>query len=376
MADARHGDSRAARVGLADAGHRRARWPARHPPRPRGNAADSGRGSGREQDRADAHRLAPEPAGRIRRQRQGRCLSRDKGQTWKKVGLPKKIRVAPGPSAVDFVSAKTGFFIDSNTRVWKTVNAGKKWTQVFSAGTSFAEGISMADGTNGLIPVRGIGGRIDDPNATAYVLRTSDGGRTWRLQAIARGLMSDALATGPLRGYALVGGNHSFFTDSGGDAGNPTSLSLKTTKKSFTKKTLKRAKSRVTVSGTRPACWWRADRRRTARAERVALVAADRHRRGRRWQLHHQLEDQGLVGVVAQWAGDSGRRGAGSVPLVISVKRGAELHPVLAAVHRPARRWRGSRRRRAGCRPSGRRPSRSRRSAHRAPARGCPRRAA
>src|SRR3954467_4124171 len=35
-------------------------------------------------------------------------LSTTKGQTWKKVTLPKKIRVASLPSAVDFVSAKTG----------------------------------------------------------------------------------------------------------------------------------------------------------------------------------------------------------------------------------------------------------------------------
>jgi hypothetical protein len=215
-----------------------------------------------------------------------------------------------------------GWFLDATSRLWKTTSGGKKWSQVLGAGTSWAKGISMADANNGVMPVRGIGGRIDDPNATAYVLRTSDGGKTWRLQAIARGLMSDALATAPLRGYALVGGNHFFFTASGGDAGNPTSLSLKTATKSFTKKRLKKVKNRVTVSGTLPGA-----------VGGEQIVVARRDLKGAFWS--QQIVTAGANGgsfttswrikrssvFVAQWAGDSGRRGAGSVPLAVSVKR-------------------------------------------------------
>jgi photosystem II stability/assembly factor-like uncharacterized protein len=249
-------------------------------------------------------------------------LSTDSGRTWKKVKLPKKIRLGYVPSAVDFASTRVGFFVDNNSRLWKTVNGGRKWSQMLGVGTSFARGISMADATNGVIPVRGIGDRIDDPNATAYVLRTSDGGKTWRLQAIARGLMSDALATAPLRGYALVGGNHFFFTASGGDAGSPTALSLRTTKRSYTKRALKKAKGRVTVSGTLPGA-----------VGGEQIVVARRDLTGTRWS--QQIVTAGANGgsfttswrirrssvFVAQWAGDSGRRGAGSVPLTISVKR-------------------------------------------------------
>lgn len=248
-------------------------------------------------------------------------VSTSTGKTWKKVPLPKKMRIASMPSAVDFVSPRVGFFIDTFARLWKTTNGGMTWLQPLAVGTSFVKGISMADAKNGLIPVRGIGNSLDDPGATAYVLRTSDGGGTWRLQAIARGVMSDALATDPLRGYALVGGNHFFFTATGGDAGNATSLRLRTAKTSFTKKELKKAKGIVTVSGTLPGA-----------VGGEQIVVARRDVKGTRWS--QQIVTAGANGgsfttswrikrrsvFVAQWAGDSGRRGAGSVPLLISVK--------------------------------------------------------
>jgi hypothetical protein len=134
--------------------------------------------------------------------------------------------------------------------------------------------------------------------------------------------MSDALTTAPLRGYALVGGNHFFFTASGGDAGNPTSLRLRTTKNRFTKKQLKKAHGRVTVSGTLPGA-----------VGGEQIVVARRDLTGSHWS--QQIVTAGANGgsfttswtirrssvFVTQWAGDSGRRGAGSVPLAISVKR-------------------------------------------------------
>jgi photosystem II stability/assembly factor-like uncharacterized protein len=255
-------------------------------------------------------------------------LSTDTGRTWRPVRLPKKVRIGSEPNAVDFVSSRVGFFLDSRTRLWKTTSGGTKWSQVLGLGTSRASGISMADAANGLIPISGIGNRVHDPTATAYVLRTSDGARTWRLQAIARGVMHDAITTGPLRGYALIGngeradgGNHFFFTASGGDAGSPTTLALRTAKKSYSRKGLKRAKYLVTVSGTLPGA-----------AGGEQIVVSRRELGGANWE--QQVVTAGANGgsfttswrmrrstvFVAQWAGDSGRRGAGSVPLTISVK--------------------------------------------------------
>ena len=249
-------------------------------------------------------------------------LSRDTGETWKKITLPKRVSIGSFPNSVDFVSPKVGFFIDSTTRLWKTVNGGKTWFQLLGLGTSEARGISMADAGNGLIPLSGILGRFNDPAGTAYVLRTSDGGKTWRMQAISRGVMSDAIATDAQHAYALVGGNHFFFTASSGDAGSPTTLALRTAKKTFTKKAFKKAKGRVTVSGSLAGA-----------IGGEQILVARRELGGTQWT--QQLVTAGANGgsfttswkikgssvFVAQWAGDSGRRGAGSVPLVISVKR-------------------------------------------------------
>jgi photosystem II stability/assembly factor-like uncharacterized protein len=256
-------------------------------------------------------------------------LSADAGQTWKTVRLPKKVRIGFEPNSVDFVSTRVGFFLDSRTRLWKTGTGGKRWSQVLGLGTSRASGISMSDAANGLIPISGIGNRVHDPTATAYVLRTSDGAKTWRMQAIARGIMHDAITTGPLRGYALIGngersegGNHFFFTATGGDAGSATTLALRTKKRSYTGKSLKRAKYLVTVSGTLPGAVGGeqivVSRRELGGAnweQQVVTAGANGGSFTTSWRMRHSTV------FVAQWAGDSGRRGAGSAPLAISVKR-------------------------------------------------------
>jgi photosystem II stability/assembly factor-like uncharacterized protein len=249
-------------------------------------------------------------------------LSTNAGQTWKTVRLPKKVRIGFQADSVDFVSTKVGFFLDSLTRLWKTTTGGRTWGQVLGLGTSESRGISMADAANGLIPLHGIAGRFDDPGATAQVLRTSDGGKTWRLQAIARGVMADAIATGPQRAYALVGGNHFFFTASGGDAGSATTLALRTSKRSFTKKAFKKARGRVTVTGTLPGAVGgeqivvsRRDLRGTHWTQQIVTAGANGGSFTTSWRI------RGSSVFVAQWAGDSGRRGAGSAPLAISVQR-------------------------------------------------------
>ena len=134
--------------------------------------------------------------------------------------------------------------------------------------------------------------------------------------------MADAIATGPQRAYALVGGNHFFFTASGGDAGSATTLALRTTKRSFTKKAFKKARGRVTVTGTLPGAVVgeqivvsRRDLRGTHWTQQIVTAGANGGSFTTSWRI------KGSSVFVAQWAGDSGRRGAGSVPLAISVQR-------------------------------------------------------
>jgi photosystem II stability/assembly factor-like uncharacterized protein len=249
-------------------------------------------------------------------------VSTNKGVAWKPIKLPSKKTLVGTTGGVEFLSSKLGFLLDSGNRLWKTANAGKTWVQLLGAGTSSGRFIAMAGPSQGFLSVDFFGlPHGADPNSTAYVLRTSDGGKTWRPQAIARGPMQSVVATGPLQGYALVGDNHLFLTGSGGDAGNPTSLTLKTPVNGFTAKALKKAKGRVVVTGSLPGA-----------VGGEQIVVSRRDLRGGLWI--HQIVTAGANSgsfttswkisrtsvFVAQWAGDSGRRGAGSKPLVLTVK--------------------------------------------------------
>jgi photosystem II stability/assembly factor-like uncharacterized protein len=242
-------------------------------------------------------------------------MSRDGGKSWARVKLPgKKTKIG---GALDFVNRNTGFLVDFKGLFWKTTNGGRKWTQLFGAAAT----PSMIAMTG---PTTGFAGLFAFPSelGTATVLRTSDGGKTWRPQAIARGPLGSVLATGPNQGYALVGTEHLFFTGSGGDAGTPTTLRLRTPVKVFTAKALKKAKGRVTVNGTLPGA-----------VGGEQIVVSRRDVAGGRWIS--QVVTAGANGgsftsswrikrssvFVAQWAGDSGRRGAGSLPLFVNVNK-------------------------------------------------------
>jgi photosystem II stability/assembly factor-like uncharacterized protein len=244
-------------------------------------------------------------------------LSRDSGATWKAVKLPKKVRV--GSSGADFVTSKLGFVVDSRTRLWKTANGGKSWVQLLGIGTSDLYSVSMAGAREGFIAVRAFG--RGGPGSPAFVMRTSDGGRTWRPQAIARGETTNVLATGPMQGYAVVDGAKLFFTGSGGDAGKPTTLTLRTPARTLTAKALKKAKGRVTVNGSLPGAVGgeeiivsRRDLNGSSWSSQIVAAGANGGNFTTSWKI-------GRTSVfVAQWAGDSGRRGAGSTPLVLTVK--------------------------------------------------------
>jgi photosystem II stability/assembly factor-like uncharacterized protein len=249
-------------------------------------------------------------------------VSTNQGRSWKKVKLPKRVDTGFGDRVADFVTPRLAFFVDSRSRIWRTRNAGKSWAQILSAGGQ-VDGISMTDASNGYLQLSGNFGTAHQ-GQFGFTLRTSDGGRTWRPQSIARGVLRDAIATSAQQGYALIEDNHLFVTNTGGDAGTPTTISLRTKVKKLTPKAFKKAKGHVTVTGTIPGA---------VGGEQV--VVSRRYLGAGEFQWSHQVVTAGANGgsfttswrigrsavFVAKWAGDSGRRGAGSVPLVISVKR-------------------------------------------------------
>jgi photosystem II stability/assembly factor-like uncharacterized protein len=127
--------------------------------------------------------------------------------------------------SADFLSTKRGFVLNRDGRVWLTKNGGRKWSEIRTTGTARANAMAWADAKDGYLAVD----RLASEKAAGYVLRTSDGGHTWRPQLVAPApLRSDGLvATGSGHALALADGNQLFYTDSGGDAGDASTLTIK-----------------------------------------------------------------------------------------------------------------------------------------------------
>jgi photosystem II stability/assembly factor-like uncharacterized protein len=247
--------------------------------------------------------------------------STNQGQTWKAMRLPTK---RTHVRAVSFVARSSGFLLDTAGRVWRTVNGGRSWKQSLSTGTSSVSGISFGSATSGYLSVGGFGGDA----GTAYVLHTSDAGRSWRPQPISSGAIgaSGIVAADATRAFALVqpgqASRRLFFTQTAGDAGAPSPLRIKARPSTFTRRSLRASRGKVTITGTlggaiggeqvtvstRPvdgSAW--ASRTVTAGANGGSFSAS--------------FTIKGPAVFVAQWAGDSGRTGEGTPPLVVNVGR-------------------------------------------------------
>ena len=247
--------------------------------------------------------------------------STNKGQSFKAVKLPSsKTRVRQ----VSFTGSQAGWLLDTAGRVWTTSNGGGSWKQRMSAGTSDISGISFGSSSGGYLSV----GSFGDDFTNAYVLRTSDGGQSWRPQAISPGVVGDAgiVAADAGRAFALVkargafASRQLFATASGGDAGVASPLTIKAKPTKFTRRSLRTAKGKVTISGTLAGA---------IGGEQVTISM--RSTAGTRWQrrpvtaganggsFSATFTMRSTSVFVAQWAGDSGRNGAGTKPLTVKV---------------------------------------------------------
>ena len=66
--------------------------------------------------------------------------SADGGASWKRVPLPKDVKLADA----SFTTAKAGFVLGRNGRVLRTANSGRKWKESFAIGTGKGYGISFS----------------------------------------------------------------------------------------------------------------------------------------------------------------------------------------------------------------------------------------
>lgn len=246
-------------------------------------------------------------------------LSTDKGKTWKTVlkpgkyvGRKKKVNRL-SVDVVDFTSAKQGFLLDGNGRVWKTSNGGKSWKQLVGVGEESINGMAFSSATSGYLVIPAFG---DSTGESGFLMRTSDGGATWHPQFVINSPIKPFGIAAPGGGtdYLLGGDSALLSSTTGGDRGSASTLVLN----KFTKKLKKRTKititgkltpavsnQRVTVSYLKPGSLsWQHQTVNTAATGTFTTS----------WTVN-----KGANQFVAQWAGDFKSSGDGSPVLTINV---------------------------------------------------------
>ena len=251
-------------------------------------------------------------------------VSNNGGQSWKSKRLPgDRSRL----DDVDFVSARVGYALTTDSRVWRTKNGGKKWKDVPGIGTSAGFDLSFSDPNTGYVSSDTLG-----PEETfGFGFRTTNAGRSWQPQLIAETAV-EVWDAGPT-GFALtlpgVDANgaplaSSFFaTTTAGQAGTPSSLTIKKGKgRSARADATQSKRKRIRVVGTLspPEGGERivvSIRQKGKWSSQVVTAASN-------GQFTASFNVKRTSFVVAQWSGDDDRAGAGSRALKLKVKKKAK----------------------------------------------------
>lgn len=252
--------------------------------------------------------------------------SSDGGAHWKalrKPGTYEKIRIGRSVRLVnrlplrlvDFVDAKTGFVLDGSGRLWRTGNAGRTWAELPGTGTDAAYGMAFSSAKEGYLVIDRFG---DVRQRSGFLLRTTDGGRTWHPQFVvstpiaAHGVSAGVGGTD----YLLGGANDLLATATGGDRGRASTLTIATKKRRLAKPT------RITVTGKLTTA---------SRGGAPRVTVSYRGPGQTRWQ--HQTVavaangsfttswnvTRGTSLFVGQWQGDFAGAGDGSPVLAVRV---------------------------------------------------------
>ena len=238
------------------------------------------------------------------------AVSTNRGRTWRTVPLPRTRRSV---AHADFVSSKTGYALMNDGRVFSTRNGGRSWTELPAVGNATGTQLAFGDSKNGWLAIGNF--ELDG----AYVLRTTNGGASWRPQLLADGAVGSIAAGSAVAGFAHVatGPNPTnlMATGTGGDAGAGTELSLAASKRRL------RRPRRVEIRG----------KLSPARGGEQIVVGI---RRRDRISWSHDVETATRDGsfsierrisrttiFVAQWRGDEESNGAASRALTVRVVR-------------------------------------------------------
>jgi photosystem II stability/assembly factor-like uncharacterized protein len=232
--------------------------------------------------------------------------SSDGGRRW--TALPRPDRTARIAQAA-FANGKVGLLLDDHGRVWRTTNAGSRWTLLTSVGTQDVADVAVDSPRTATLVLTTFG-----PAAGGYLLRSDDAGATWQPQFVVNDrIPARGLAVGDGVDYLLAGGSDLLFSTTGGIAGDPSQLSLSTRRRQ-----LPRA-GRITVTGRLRPAGARAQVTvsmrpgvRVWRSQTVSVASNGTFVTA--WHV-----PRGTTTFVAQWTGDFASAGAGSRPLTVTV---------------------------------------------------------
>lgn len=235
-------------------------------------------------------------------------VSADGGRTWK--ATPRSAVSPKGGKtldSVDFATAKLGYVLTSDNRVFITRNGGKAWLEALGIGLTEGAQIAVGDASRAWV----------SDNINPRVMYTSDGGKTWRPQRLPAD-NATAMAAFGTGGFMATRQGKLFTTATGGDAGKAVSLSIKTAKRTMSKAALKRARSKMKVTGRlSPASagdYVRLQMRTGGNWEEQLVQVSGSGTFTTTWDVRRD------AAWVAHFEGDSTRRGAGSKILEFFVR--------------------------------------------------------
>ena len=146
------------------------------------------------------------------------------GTTWKRLLRPSRFAL----DRVDFVTAKRGYALDVDGRVWSTSNQGRRWTELLGLATGDGYDMAWSDAQRGWVTIDTFG----DFAEAGLVMRTSNAGKTWRPQLIGHApLQKRGLVAVGSVGLGLANQVSFFTAKNGGDQGTASSLTLRTARR-------------------------------------------------------------------------------------------------------------------------------------------------
>jgi photosystem II stability/assembly factor-like uncharacterized protein len=243
--------------------------------------------------------------------------SDDGGATWiavPKPGRTTRERRSLRTAQVAFASATTGLLRDTAGRIWRTTDAGRRWTLLTSVGTEDVVGMAASSSRKATLTISRFGGQ-----SGGYLLRSVDAGATWQPQfVVSDPIQSAGLAAGNGIDYLLAGNSGLLFSATGGVAGSASHLTVATKRRLLAKPGRVNVTGRLDPAGGRAQVVVSALAPGSASWSHQTVQVASNGTFVTTWRV-----PRGTTTFVAQWTGDFKSAGAGSQPLTVTVRPGA-----------------------------------------------------